>query len=572
MPALLLGVAIFTLWPSWRELGSVIPGDPTSDAYDHLWGYWWWAHALRNLQNPLVDTLSHQPPGGALWFVDPLNALLAAPLQAVMSTATATTVVLTGQVWLTLIAGWLGLRRDSPLGAPAAAILIGAGAYVVGLLQSGVYEFVAIGPVAAFYYAVRSGVRPSVCALLWFLAALANFYYAAFAGLLAVVVLAEGRTTARRLLTIGIIALPAIAALAALAYTTLSADDAVVRPETAPSWSQGNFPAVDPASFLRWGSWYFPENARMGNFGIVHVAYVGWAAITFALVGIAGRGWPRRLVTLALAIGVASGPALAWNQQPVRVSGHDVWLPMALLYFPGSPMKFVHHPYRLVVVLLIAMSPLVARGVQMVTSRLPGPLAAPLAVTIGLLFVVETHTISPAHAAVTDSRRSPTAPVDPDPFTLAAASDPLVTGIFNFPPDAHRLNRRYEMLAIFHHKQIPYGVNSFLPDGWQRNGFVLALLACLDQPQRYGIGRDGGPPPRAWFDRTGLKAPAPPPAEIAAGERDLRAQGYSHVVLTGAFGQNACLRRVEETYSGREGEPGVWELRVPEQGRRRRGR
>ena len=537
----LLAVAVYTLWPAWRQFGAVIPGDPTSDAYDHLWGYWWWSWALTHGLNPLHDTLSHQPAGGALWFVDPLNALLCAPIQMLVSTAGATTLVLTGQVWATLLAVWLGLRREAPFGAPVAAITVGAGAYVLGLLQSGVYEFVAIGPLAAFYLALRTGGPAWACGALWCLAGLSNFYHAAFAGLLALVVLVEGRADVRRVATSALAALPGLGVLSVVAWSTLSAADAVIRPETAPSWTQGNFPAVDPEAFVRWGNWYFPDNARMGNFGIVHIAYIGWVAIALGALGLWRAETGRRRGVL-LSLVCALGPALAWAQEPVRLAGHDVWLPLALLYFPGSPVKFVHHPYRLVVVLLIALAPSVAAGVERLTGAVPSRVRVGLSSALAALFLAEVHGISPAAAMAASPRRATVAPVVADAFSEAAATDPRVTGVLNFPPDAHTANRRYEMLAIFHHKQVPYGVNSFLPDAWATNGLIVALMGCLDDPQRHGVPRDGGPPPRLWFSRGALALPTPDAAAILAGANALRHEGYSHLVVDPGLRQEEQAR------------------------------
>lgn len=534
----------------------MVPGGPTSDAYDHVWGYWWWAHALGNGRNPLVTTLSHQPAGGALWFVDPLNALLAAPLQAVTSTATATTLVLTAQVFLGMVAVWLGLRKEAPMGAPVAAVIVAAGPYTLGLLQSGVYEFVALGPLAGFYLALRAGTveaqRPAdaswVCALLWFLAALGNFYYAAFAGLLALVVLVERPAAWRLVRGTAVLALPPIILLAGFALLTLYANDAVVDPQTAPGWAQGSLPAVDPLAFVHAGEYYFPDNRRMGNVGIVHVAYVGWVALGLAGVGLLASARPfRALAAPALALVFALGPALAWHQHPLRLGGHDVWMPLAALYFPGSPFAFVHHPYRLVAVLMLALSPFIASGVQYLAGRSGWGLTAGLIA----LVLIETATWSPMRTGLT------TAPVAAPKEYAAAALNPTVTGIFDFPPHHHVGNRQYEMYAIFHHKRMPYGVNSFLPAAWKDNGLVLAMLGCVKRPQMLGIPREGGPPASGWFSRTGLVSPAPTAAQVVTGAARLIADGYSHVVLHPEHLKNqrvGCLSGLLATVATGEGE------------------
>ena len=74
-------------WPLARDLVAIgpattVPGHPQSDAADHVWGYAWWVGEVGAGRLPVLTTRSHWPPGGSLWFVDPLGALLAAPVLA----------------------------------------------------------------------------------------------------------------------------------------------------------------------------------------------------------------------------------------------------------------------------------------------------------------------------------------------------------------------------------------------------------------------------------------------------------------------------------------------------------
>ncbi len=83
LPALVAfaAVAVLVTWPTAATLGAAVPGQPTSDVYDHLWGAWWYAYELGRGHLPLRTDVSHWPPGGLLWFIDPLGGLLSLPLQ-----------------------------------------------------------------------------------------------------------------------------------------------------------------------------------------------------------------------------------------------------------------------------------------------------------------------------------------------------------------------------------------------------------------------------------------------------------------------------------------------------------
>ena len=75
------------------------------------------------------------------------------------------------------------------------------------------------------------------------------------------------------------------ALLLGLAWQTLSAPDAVIRPETAPGWSYTSLPLTDLWTFFH-PSYHFPNLARMGNQGILHanpLPYLGTLAAGISL-------------------------------------------------------------------------------------------------------------------------------------------------------------------------------------------------------------------------------------------------------------------------------------------------
>lgn len=502
---LLAAIAILLTFPAWAGFGTLFPGAPTGDGPDHLWGYWWVHRALSTGVSPLHTTLSHWPPGGALWFIDPLGGLLAAPLQYVLPVAGATTVVVTLQLWGGMAAMYAVTRAQGPDRALLAAVIFGASPYALSLVFSGTFEYLNLAPLPLFWAASlraqHTGGRWTwAAAALWLWALLGAVYYGAFAGLLWGIALVQTRAW-RRAWTTPLLAGILVAPFLWLAWSTLHAPDAVVRPETAPGWSQASLPAVDPLTWVHPGDYYFPDNRLSGNFGILHVSYLGFVALGAAVWGL--RGARELRGPLLIAAVLALGPALAWGGRPVHLGPWPGWLPAAILWAPGSPFAFVHHPFRLIVLPTLFLALAAARV----------PRLAPL-LALGVL--LETLVSSPARFPIPT-----TSAVPPTGYAEALVG---ATGVWDFPPGAHVENRRYEVWATVHGAPMPYGVNSWLPAAWAGNDYVRALLACLPDAMRQGVSREGVPAPRSFF------RPADP-ARIPAARLALARAGYSHLVV-----------------------------------------
>lgn len=551
--ALFAAIAVALLWPAIARLGQVVPGAPTSDTYDHLWGYWWTFQELASGQLPVRTEISHWPDGGLLWFVDPLGALISLPFQAVLGAAAGYTLALTVQVWggmaAAYAAAWGEVRERDP--AVLAGVIFGASPYVLSLLHSGTVEYLALAPIPLAWIAMRralaeGGRRPAALAAgAWAWATFGNFYYGAFLGLLlGVAVVGEHArgwrpTLERAAWVVGLWAAMCAPFLAVAAWT-LTSPDAVVDSASAPGWSYHSLPATDLLTFLHPGDYYFPDGRDTGNLGIIHVNYVGWIAAALAIVG-AYRVRSLRLPLLLVAI-VAMGPTLAWHQEPVRIGPMNVPLPAALLYFPGSPFRFVHHPFRLVVLLGWLM------GLAAAHATAGRPRLA-LGLAVGVL--VEALFASPAVFPI------PTAPATAPPLYATLRDDETVRGIFDFPPNHHVANRRYEMLQTVHGKKVPYGVNIFLPDAFAENHFVRTLMQCLRRPSLATISREGGKPLQAFLAK-------PVPTKVELGRQDLVAAGYDVVVLHREDLADTEAKCVAKAIGGEaervEGELEVWRL------------
>ena len=511
-------LAAVLIWPAPLHLGAVVPGSATSDVYDHLWGYWWFGHELVSGRLPVRTTLSHWPDGGVLWFVDPVGATFSLPFQVVGGPAVglvaATWLQLFGAMVAAYAAAWAEVRARSA--ALLAGVIFGASPYALSLLYSGTLEFLTLAPLPLFWMWARRALlgerRATVLAAgAWAWATLGNFYYAAFCVLLLGVRLWQarggGRSVVAALFRLGVAYAVFAGPFLAVAAWTLTSPDAVVNQASAPGWNYQSLPATDLLTFVHWGAYYFPDNAKMGNHGIIHVNYLGIPFIVLTLVGALRR---RELRTpLVLCTLLALGPTLAWNGAPVFVGHTPLPLPDTLLYLPGSPFRLIHHPYRLVVLPLVVGSLAAAWAVA----------GRPrLAAGLTVMFVAETLLVSPAVWPL------PTASATvPDAYRALAADD-TVTGVFDFPPNYHTANRWYQVPATVHGKPIPYGVNQFLPDEFADNHLVRTLMQCLRRPSLATIPREGGRPLEAFLRK-------PDPAKVDAGRQELLAFGYNAVVL-----------------------------------------
>ncbi len=534
--ALFAALAVLVTWPAVLHLGAAIPGAPTSDAYDHYWGYWWWGELLASGRVPIRTDLSHWPDGGLLWFVDPVGAAISLPFQLLGGPAVGYTMAILVQLWGGMAAAYalataeLRARPDAgeadPRGAAVlAGVIYGASPYALSLVYSGTVEYLALAPLPLFWLYLRralaDGARRdlALAAGCWAWATLGNFYYSAFCGLLfGVAVLVRAfevrsgeRSRVTSLLARAATVLFLFGALAgpflAVAGWTLGSPDAVVAQASAPGWSYRSLPATDLATFLHPGEYYFPDNRQMGNHGIIHVNYLGWITVLLALVG-AWRWRPLRLPLLAVVL-FALGPTLVVNQAPVRIGGVQVPLPDALLYLPGSPFRFVHHPYRLVVL------PMMLGGLAAAYALHRHPRWA---LVFSGAIVAETLAFSPAvwPLVLADT----TAPA----VYRALAADDTVAAVWDFPPNYHRANRHYQALAVVHGKRIPYGVNQFLPTEFASNHLVRTLMQCLRKPAIATIAREGGRPLDAFLQR-------PVPDRVAAGRAALLGWGYDVIAV-----------------------------------------
>jgi len=455
-------VALLVVWPGPLSEGAL--GHATGDMPDHLWGSWWFASMLAEGSLPLRTSITHLPQGGALWHPDPLGALVATPLQ-LLGPHRAWNLLLTLQVLAGGLAAY-AMGRDlsgDAVGGVTAGIVVAASPYVLGLLHSGLSEYVGlVFPVLFTWTLVRSFQERSPAwlpGLFLGLCAWQALYYGVFGALLALCFVTRERlpSLARTLAVGALIGAPA----AGLAWWSLHAPDPAFTPDMAPGWDMHRLPAVDLMSWLRPGDWWHPDTPALGNPGILHVNYIGWAVVALAVVGLLRRPGMRRDLRGAAWFGVlALGPALSWNRMPIRLGTLPLLLPFALLY--ATPADFIHHPYRIAAFVMPLLALFAALGVSALP-RIAG-LAAPAVVLIEFLFL------------------------SPGPWPVAVTPMPAAIELegprLDWPPDASAANRAYLLAQTGHGQPIPYGINVFLGASIAEAPAVQDALEVLDVEAR----------------------------------------------------------------------------------------
>jgi hypothetical protein len=434
-------------------------------------GAWWFGGELLGLRLPWRVGSILAPSGGVLWYPDPVGALLALPFRA-LGPGGAYTAALLVQLGLdVLVAWWFGARvgGDERTGL-VCAVVAGPSAYAIGLVHSGLSEYVGTWTMTACAGALllqaRDGDRRGLVVATTAAATAQSAYYAAFAALFAGVALVFGSGSAsdrgRRIAPWAGLGFALAAPLLVAAWLSLHAPDAVVDAATAPGWRQPRPPGVDLASFLAPFDYYHPDTPALGNPGILHVNHLGFLTLALAFAGLGEERarWLRGVVIAWFVL--ALGPTLVLGGFTPRVLGVDLPLPGGVLWLPGSPFRLVHHPYRMVAVTLPLLG--VLGGIALARWRPVG-----IAVACGWI-VVEAAWLSPAPFPLAG-----TDPVPPDVYR------DLPDGVvLDLPPDLRGPNRRYVLWSLSHGHPVPYGVNHWLSGGFAEDPEIRGLLGGLD--------------------------------------------------------------------------------------------
>lgn len=511
-----LALAVLVTWPLARDPRVALVGDPDADVWNHAWGPWWWWSSLSGGQLPWHTTLLRWPEGGVLWFIDPLLALVAAPLVPLVGVAAAWNLALLASVTLSsAAAARFGRALAGPAGLPLVAqatcsVTLAGSAWVLAALHNGVSESLHLGPLAlALALSEEAVVMPERRRWLKAGAALgALFWVSPYYGLAAGIAVAVRAATAllwpgrgarasrgplaQGAVTGALLAAALAAPLLALFSAQLGAVDALVRRPEGMNEQLALHHAADLRNYLAPLGWGLDWREHMG-----HTAYLGLVALGLAWAGRRGRGGLILAGLTAATLGL--GPWLAWDGAWVEIAGARIPLPWRLVQ-QVTPWLAMTHALRLATPALVIVSGLAGLGAARLVTRLPRP---QLAWGLPALALLDGLALS---GGLWPCPTSPAA--TPQVYaSLGAATD---EGVLDLPTDAGATmaTSRYLYWQTSHGHPIPYAPDarastaSLIDDPFFR-ALAARCSRRADEAERLSLAgaEPGAPGPERLRDR-----------------------------------------------------------------------
>lgn len=392
-----LATSLIYLAPTLPSMGSGIPGGAVAatDGWQHTWHLWWVAHALSQGLNPLQMSLLYHPTGVNL-AIHPLNlttGLLVAPITLLAGPVVAFNIALLSGFTLTGLGGFLLSRRvgADPVPALIAGLLLTFAPFHVTKAYDGQLELVSLQWMVLYVWLLliaaeeRGWLAPLLAGVMLGIVGYTSLYYLLYSALYSLIFALlwlpwysrRERVPAAplgermgayllRLLSIPVIALLVLAPLllnlpAALAPYTLTDTPHLLTIRSA------NLLDFWLPSYLHplWGDLV----ARLGR--ILHPDISAWnhalgyttlLLATIRSVVVWGQSW-RWIIIAITGILLALGPTLF-----IGTINTGIALPYRLLLMlPG--MELAQRPGHLVILTIIALTPLAALGLNWLVAR-----------------------------------------------------------------------------------------------------------------------------------------------------------------------------------------------------------
>ena len=472
-------IAIGLIWPILGWPFDLL-GSADVDVWNHAWGPWWWAHQISEGMLPWHTTLLQGPDGGTLWFIDPILALLGAPL-ALFSPSLGFAFALCiyfafASFGIRYFARTLGAGPQSQWIASIAYVW---SAWVLSEVHNGITEAVNIGPVALALGAIASAHQNSTLKSWAFAGGCIGFSAACspYLGLgTGIVALIFGIRHIPQAwiggLIAGLTALPNLA----LFRLQLAAEDAIIKRPPGMNETLALHNAVDPRTFF---TPFGFQSVDLSTEGFVHSLYFGTVIVLLA----SKRLWRHKLWLLALIASMlcALGPYLYWGDGWFVSGGARFRLPWYYLQalFPGLA---VTHPLRLGIPALAICCAFGAAGLEKSNwKKYWKPIAALIALD-GLIISGAPYPISTASSEIPE-------------FYEQIRSDSSQAMVLDLPTDAGGTMKTslYLYLQTAHHKSIPYAPDARASTSSLLRYTAFQELAALctrraDEHQRLGFG------------------------------------------------------------------------------------
>ncbi len=493
--AFYLVIALIATYPLIFHINEVAIGDPANDVWNHLWGFWWVKHEIvTHHRFPVSTELLNHPRGGALFFIDLLNALLSIPLQLVLPLTTSYNIIILLNLSFNGLGAYLLARyltRNS-YASLVTGVVFGFCPHLLAQVYNGISETINAGwlPLAILFvmrtFQESRRSNAILAGFFLFMTTFANWYYGLFAlfftgcYLIAQIWYSWRRIVNPnmfgRLLYMGLTYAVLITPLLMLFSYTLSAENAIVgRDPEFVYQTLIRHNMTDLLIFFHPGDFYSPDLKALYGEDLIIVGYLGYSVLLLALVPLVRRSGreARFWAFMALLFFVFSlGPFLHVNGSYVEIEGR--WIPLPfLLFFKAFPLfSRISHAFRFVVMVMLALGVLAALGLKGVYARSSWrlPSVAGTLLVCGVV-LAEFLFASPARF-----------PIDSSPARLPAVysrlqEEPGDFAILDLPLGVPTLKRAvYAYAQTVHQKRIPYGLNDPFPSNLASNYFVRYMV------------------------------------------------------------------------------------------------
>ena len=377
-----VGIAAAATFPLVLTPLTRLIGHGDVDVWNHAWGPWWFWTCLSRGRVPFATDLLAYPDGGVLWYIDPLGALLGAPLVPLLGAVGAYNAVILAAV---IFASVAARRLARVLGAAEPASWIASAVlcfspYLLSEIHNGVSEAVGVGwaliALAAGLRALAADGRKrhfALAGMLLGVTAVGTWYY----GLGATILLGAwyvpwllrpplGRKLARVAL-LGACAAPiALLTAGALLYS-LDAEHTIVQRGAAGVPVKDMLQAhnaVDPRTFL-WPLGFQSVDLASRGEAFLHSSYLGWLALGLAIYS---RHW-LLLAGVGLLAVIGLGPYLWWGDHWVTF-GADERIPLPFQLFAKLlPTSGATHAQRIAMPAVAAVAAIAAMGASHLRPR-----------------------------------------------------------------------------------------------------------------------------------------------------------------------------------------------------------
>jgi len=391
-----LCVALVVLYPAWLSPTEVLVGHESLDVWSHAWGQHWFVTQLSSFDLPWHTTGASWPEDRVLWYIDPIGALLSAPLQ-LFGAAVAWNGLVFLEVFALSLAGWLWGRSLGGRGY-LAAMALGSLPMLQGELHNGVSEAVWIAPVALGAWLAAKGSR--WCGVAVGVAAVMTPYHGIPAALLAGTLMLMGGAKGERAWKTRAVdcALAAGLTLALALPHILLISESVSSPLTFVNralWTGFNEPvllsnAVDPIALVHPGDfWSVPSLDNVLGSPWRRTPYLGLGLLILAPIGIARSPRLAWLLLPFSVIVVATCGLFLWHDGGwvTDANGWRYQLPLGMLV--EATGLGLDHPMRFAASASVLLAGLADRGV--------GKLSLPL----GVVLLIEHLALAPNSWPVT---------------------------------------------------------------------------------------------------------------------------------------------------------------------------